>query len=295
MKRPVTLKLFAAPVLLLLTASSISCDQDSREILFKVGKCSAASCKAPSAQLTVLMGKTVDSSCVWSRHELGTGAGDRVISIPDPGDEKLTIVLAHHCRSVDKCARCVAVKGGIDAENQTTIDLDPAQAKSCLLWDDLPTSMKNASACGSNDAGLKDIGILTDRGKVDQNISTKDISLSEGSSAPDWNMSGKCANDVDAGLLNTQAKRDAVTAIATTCGLGCVTSDGGVACSAACVAKGTGLSAACSDCYAGIIACTVQKCLSECATDPNSIACTACMIAKGCYSVFYTCSGMPQI
>lgn len=99
----------------------------------------------------------------------------------------------------------------------------------------------------------------------------------------------QCLNDDDLAIL-LGGEVDA-TGEATTCGLGCLGDDDPGACSGACVADATGLSAGCSGCYANTVVCSIQNCLAPCSADPSSEACTTCQTDAGCIDDFNACTG----
>jgi hypothetical protein len=106
---------------------------------------------------------------------------------------------------------------------------------------------------------------------------------------------GACTNADDGAKLDTAPERDAVSAKAKECGLGCLakpTDAEKAQCSTDCVVAGTQLSAGCSACYVGIILCTMKNCLVQCAADPSAQTCVDCQTTNKCYETFYTCSGM---
>jgi hypothetical protein len=103
---------------------------------------------------------------------------------------------------------------------------------------------------------------------------------------------GACMNETDGPLLDTPEKRDAVTAQATDCGIGCLGDDDVATCSVTCLVGATGLSVECSACYAGMVGCSKDNCLAECLAEPGSEACSNCQTEAGCFDDFYACSGM---
>jgi len=101
-----------------------------------------------------------------------------------------------------------------------------------------------------------------------------------------------CQNAADLAII--QADADAISAKAKECGMGCIADPDIVTCATPCVEEGTGLTAACSSCYVGIIGCTIQNCIAECFADAEAPACKTCQEEKGCTEAFYACSGLPQ-
>jgi hypothetical protein len=101
----------------------------------------------------------------------------------------------------------------------------------------------------------------------------------------------KCAAATDVALICTGN----IATIAGTCGQGCASMPSAMVkgCVATCIMGMVNLSAGCSDCYAGTVACTTANCLSQCLANPAAPACTACQVEKGCRSAFATCSGLP--
>ena len=87
---------------------------------------------------------------------------------------------------------------------------------------------------------------------------------------------GACTNEADDTLLATEELRDAVTASATDCGIGCLGEDDVGACSVACLVDATGLSSECSTCYAGMVNCSKDNCLAKCLADPSKIGRASC-------------------
>ncbi|MEE2644792.1 MAG: hypothetical protein VYD19_07650, partial [Myxococcota bacterium] len=75
-----------------------------------------------------------------------------------------------------------------------------------------------------------------------------------------------------------------------TCTFECITQSGAPACSAPCLERETGLSAACSLCFAGILECTVQNCIGDCAGGEGP-ACEMCR-ATNCAESFERCAGI---
>jgi hypothetical protein len=66
-------------------------------------------------------------------------------------------------------------------------------------------------------------------------------------------------------------------------------------CAVTCIVDDTGMSAECSTCYAALVACTIDNCLTECGAAPASDACTQCQIDSGCRSDFDDCSGLTTV
>lgn len=99
---------------------------------------------------------------------------------------------------------------------------------------------------------------------------------------------GACTNDADKVIVDDPASD--VTGKATQCGLGCMGDADPATCSTPCVVNETGLSEACSACYAQLIACTVEKCLAQCAGGLTD-GCIQCQRDQGCSAPYYECSG----
>ena len=76
---------------------------------------------------------------------------------------------------------------------------------------------------------------------------------------------------------------------ATNCGLSCF--GGAPDCAATCVEDATGLSGGCSECFAGIIQCTIDDCLDSCIADPSGTPCIQCQ-ETNCLPPFAECSGL---
>lgn len=100
---------------------------------------------------------------------------------------------------------------------------------------------------------------------------------------------GACQNAADLAIIAPD--RDAISAAAKTCGMGCLGDADPVACSTPCVVDKTGISSACAGCYAAMINCTIKNCVAECVADPNAQVCLDCQETKGCFKGFYDCSG----
>jgi len=96
---------------------------------------------------------------------------------------------------------------------------------------------------------------------------------------------GACTNAADQAIL---ADVDVVLE-AETCVMTCSMD---MECMAGCLSDNTGLSSACSQCYAEATGCILTYCLSGCMSDPHSDVCIACMVENGCYGPFVLCSGM---
>jgi hypothetical protein len=96
---------------------------------------------------------------------------------------------------------------------------------------------------------------------------------------------GACIDEADqAIIMSVDIQGQCVS-----CVLGCMTD---VDCLAGCVHDHTGLSEACSACYAEATICIYSNCLSPCLSDPESAACVECREASGCDGAFQACSGM---
>ena len=99
-----------------------------------------------------------------------------------------------------------------------------------------------------------------------------------------------CVNEADGAII--MAMGDAISAEAKDCGMACLADPDVVTCATPCVEDATGLSAECSSCYVGIIACTITNCAAECIADPDAPECLTCQMDKGCFPAFYECSGL---
>jgi hypothetical protein len=99
---------------------------------------------------------------------------------------------------------------------------------------------------------------------------------------------GACQNEMDCPSVESGEARTS----AQTCGLGCQQDAEPATCAVTCIVGDTGMSVACSSCYAALVGCASQNCLAECGADPASDACNQCQIDAGCRSDFDDCSGL---
>jgi hypothetical protein len=95
--------------------------------------------------------------------------------------------------------------------------------------------------------------------------------------------SGACASPSDCSAVDAGTVR----ARAETCSLAC---NGGVDCSASCVAEAASLSLGCSTCYAEFVACATSSCPNVCPGSGNG--CMICETEHDCHLGFMACSGM---
>jgi hypothetical protein len=99
-----------------------------------------------------------------------------------------------------------------------------------------------------------------------------------------------CTNTEDRAII--EGGEVDVQGEATTCGIRCLTDSDPVGCSAPCVSEATGLSLECSTCYAFMISCTMEHCLSDCMADPGGETCVTCLEDAGCIGTFDECTGL---
>jgi len=125
--------------------------------------------------------------------------------------------------------------------------------------------------------------------QIDQDIPGEDIPEQD-IAGVDTVLTGACLSESDQATL--AAERDAITAKARECGLGCLNAVDKVACAVPCITAAHNISDGCAGCYAGIIVCTVDRCLTDCIADAASEACIKCQEDQGCTPEFYTCSGL---
>ncbi|MBM4321556.1 MAG: hypothetical protein FJ125_16840 [Deltaproteobacteria bacterium] len=62
-------------------------------------------------------------------------------------------------------------------------------------------------------------------------------------------------------------------------------------CKLNCVRDATGLSEACSACFAAALDCTISQCMAQCVVNPLGPECAACRAEK-CDPAFIECSGL---
>ena len=102
-------------------------------------------------------------------------------------------------------------------------------------------------------------------------------------------VGGVCQNPTDCGPVQSGSAREA----ASNCGSACLGDADEQACTNNCIIQQTGLTPACTDCYAEIVVCSRELCLPPCLMDPESQACFDCQLANGCRAAFDACSGLP--
>lgn len=140
------------------------------------------------------------------------------------------------------------------------------------------------AACDSESSTTPatDTGMSTDTGNTDTGVAACSTT----------NVVGACMNECDLAL-----SRDAITAAATDCGLGCLGDADEAGCSNTCLIAasvdvppaGQAISEGCSGCYVATIACTIANCIPAC-LDTASEACQTCQ-ATNCIPAFYACTG----
>lgn len=97
-----------------------------------------------------------------------------------------------------------------------------------------------------------------------------------------------CQNETDCPFVVDGTARNA----AGVCGQGCLGKE--ESCAVDCITEELDISADCATCYAQIVACSVQNCLSDCLADPQAQKCADCQVEKGCRAAFNECSGLPE-
>jgi hypothetical protein len=96
---------------------------------------------------------------------------------------------------------------------------------------------------------------------------------------------GACVNAADQDIIDTVN----IVQHAANCIVSCMSD---VACLTDCISDDTGLSEACSACFAEGTLCIYSNCLSQCLSDPESAACLECREESGCNEAFEACSGL---
>jgi hypothetical protein len=136
-----------------------------------------------------------------------------------------------------------------------------------------------------------DTPVVTDTTVVTDTPVTTDVPVVEDTpvSTDTVVATGACQNAADLAIIAPD--REAISAAAKTCGMGCLGDADPVACSTPCVVEKTGITSACAGCYAAMINCTIKNCVAECVADPNAQVCLDCQETKGCFKGFYECSG----
>jgi hypothetical protein len=99
---------------------------------------------------------------------------------------------------------------------------------------------------------------------------------------------GACQNDGDCPAVESGEARMS----AQMCGLGCLQDQDPGTCAVTCIVGDTGMSVACSTCYAQLVGCASDNCVAQCANDPTAAECNQCQIDAGCRSDFDACSGL---
>lgn len=99
---------------------------------------------------------------------------------------------------------------------------------------------------------------------------------------------GACTNEADLAILGAIDSE----AVATTCAMGCVAEAAPAACTDACIATETGLSAPCVACFVALVTCIIDNCVGLCAVAPDGAECDACR-REHCVPAFTACSGLP--
>jgi hypothetical protein len=160
-----------------------------------------------------------------------------------------------------------------------------ALAVSCGGDDDNATSTGSATTGGSGGSGSGAAGgtggALGEAG-------------SAGAASPNVmcnpNGTGVCQNQDDCPAVEDGSARTS----SQVCGVNCLEDEDPGVCSVACIVDQADISSTCAQCYAGVVACATQNCLSECVADAASDACSACQVTAGCREEFSECSGLPQ-
>jgi len=95
---------------------------------------------------------------------------------------------------------------------------------------------------------------------------------------------GACDNQTDEDLLEVQ---EDLNGVVRKCALDCI---GEEACATNCMIEATGISEACSICFAGTISCTVMNCALQC-LNAESDKCANCQ-ESNCFEDFESCAGL---
>lgn len=118
-------------------------------------------------------------------------------------------------------------------------------------------------------------------------------------------------NDTTKSCGSPRTGADAASSAATTCGTKCLVDADPVACSVACMKGadqlGSSLTDGCLTCYAAVLGCTLENCLTECAAISTKcdktcsadctttlVACGACRTTAECDDVFSLCAAGPS-
>lgn len=135
--------------------------------------------------------------------------------------------------------------------------------------------------------------VTPDEDLVEQDLAGEDVPEQD-TAGTDITLTGACTSESDQAVL--ESDREGVSAKARECGLGCLNAEDKVACSVPCITETYAISDGCAGCYAGVIVCTVERCLTDCIADATSQKCVDCQETQGCMDEFYTCSGMiPEV
>ncbi|MFT5432654.1 MAG: hypothetical protein ACI9OJ_003356 [Myxococcota bacterium] len=103
-------------------------------------------------------------------------------------------------------------------------------------------------------------------------------------------MAGGCTTGQDAEVLATVD----IGAVVGECAPGCLLAEDKATCGSDCISEKTALTAACSGCFGGTVACTFDNCTLECGFG-SAEACTACQAEAGCFDAFEACAGVPAL
>jgi hypothetical protein len=148
------------------------------------------------------------------------------------------------------------------------------------------------AACGGDDDDSSNPNTSGGQGNAAGAPATNDGGAppSSGNVMCDETLDGVCQNPTDCpGVASGEVRMAAGV-----CGLGECISAKDSACAVACIAKATGATDACADCYGAAVKCTLDNCFLECKDDPEADECKACQVDKGCRETFNTCSGLPE-
>lgn len=102
---------------------------------------------------------------------------------------------------------------------------------------------------------------------------------------------GACLNETDCPMVEDGSLRTA----AQTCGVACQSDADPATCAVGCIVDEEGSTPACSACYAALVGCAAENCLSECGAAPASAECNQCQIDEGCRGDFDDCSGLTTV
>merc|ERR1719326_1968965 len=96
-----------------------------------------------------------------------------------------------------------------------------------------------------------------------------------------------CKDAANQAVWNKDGKADFASDLSA-CGHQCL---GGAACTAKCIEKRRGYTAACSNCFGTLTGCTKDNCMFDCMMDAQGSSCKTC-VDKSCTPAFETCSGL---